>query len=85
MIKNGEVDISSVDFNALCKVIDTECKGNVYLITPEGDKLNLKSKLCQLLGLSKILSCAEIANATLKCDNIDDEALLFRYNLYGKF
>lgn len=84
MIKNGEVNINSVDFKELCKIIDEQCKGNVYLVTPEGDRLNLKSKLCQLIGLSHILSYAEITEATLKCDNFDDEALLFRYNLYRK-
>ena len=83
MIKNGEVDVHTVDFHELCSVID-RCKGNVYLVTADGNTLNLKSKLCQLLGLTKILSCAEVSEAKLKCENIEDEALLFQYNLFGK-
>ena len=35
------------------KVIDS-CKGRVELITDDGDRLNLKSKLCQLDSLSTI-------------------------------
>lgn len=32
------------------KVVD-ECKGRVELLTGEGDRLNLKSKLCQFLSV----------------------------------
>ena len=39
------------------KVIDS-CKGRVELITDDGDRLNLKSKLCQLVSLSTIFSSA---------------------------
>lgn len=35
------------------KVIDS-CEGKVELITDDGDRLNLKSKLCQLVSLSTI-------------------------------
>lgn len=82
MIRFGEVDISAVDFSTLCKIVDEQCKGDVYLITAEGDRLNLKSKLCQLIGLSNIFSHAEIEEATLKCTHPEDEEILFRYNLY---
>ena len=36
------------------KVVDS-CKGQVELITADGDRLNLKSKLCQLVSLSTII------------------------------
>ena len=35
------------------KVIDS-CSGQVELVTADGDRLNLKSKLCQLVSLSTI-------------------------------
>ncbi len=38
----------------LFKVIDS-CKGRVELVTGEGDRLNLKSKLSQYVSLTKIL------------------------------
>ena len=65
------------------EVVDS-CEGKVELVTGEGDRLNLKSKLCQMLGLSTIFASTEVAEATLRCANPDDETLLFRFNLYGE-
>lgn len=31
-----------------------KCKGNVYLISPEGDCLNLKSKLCRYIAFAEL-------------------------------
>ncbi len=73
--------IKNVDVNEFIELID-KCKGNVYLITDEGDKLNLKSKLSQLIGLSRLIQGGMVADASLVCDNIEDEALLFRFKLY---
>ena len=50
----------------------------------DGDVLNLKSKLCQMIGLSTILSNSEVTEATIRCTNPDDETMLFRFNLYGE-
>ena len=41
----------------LFKVIDS-CKGKVELVTAEGDRLNLKSKLSQYVSLTKVFSLA---------------------------
>lgn len=43
------------DVEGFIKVIDS-CKGKVELVTAEGDRLNLKSKLSQYVSLEKILS-----------------------------
>lgn len=45
------------DVEGFFKVIDS-CKGKVELITSEGDRLNLKSKLCQYVSLTEILHSA---------------------------
>ena len=37
------------------QVIDS-CAGKVELVTGEGDRLNLKSKLCQYVSMAKIFS-----------------------------
>ena len=71
-------DIDIADF---IKTLDA-CKGDVYLETNEGDVLNLKSKLCQMMGISNILKGAIISEATIRCTNVEDESLLFRFNLY---
>ncbi len=39
----------------LFEVIDS-CQGKVELVTGEGDRLNLKSKLCQYVSLANIFS-----------------------------
>ena len=36
-------------------VVDS-CKGKVELVTGEGDRLNLKSKLCQYVSMASIFS-----------------------------
>ena len=73
--------LSNIDVNEFLHLIDS-CKGNIYLITDEGDKLNLKSKLCQLVGLSKLIEGGFISTASLLCEDIEDEATLVRYKLY---
>ncbi|MBO5089827.1 MAG: hypothetical protein J6C27_02815 [Clostridia bacterium] len=75
--------LHNVDFDDLIKTID-ECQGDVFLETVDGDVLNLKSKLCQLIGLSTILKHSQVGEAILRCTNPDDETLLFRFNLYGE-
>ena len=47
------------DVNKFFEVIDS-CKGKVELVTGEGDRLNLKSKLCQYVSLANIFSNGEI-------------------------
>lgn len=41
------------DTDAFFKVIDS-CEGKIELVTGEGDRLNLKSKLSQFVSLSSI-------------------------------
>lgn len=80
---NTKIQLHNINFDDFIKAID-ECKGDVYLETKDGDVLNLKSKLCQMIGLSTILAKSQVAEATLRCTNPDDESRLFRFNLYGK-
>ena len=46
------------DTDAFFKVIDS-CEGTVELITNEGDRLNLKSKLSQFVSLANIFQAEE--------------------------
>ena len=70
-----------VDIADFIKTLN-ECKGDVFLETAEGDVLNLKSKLCQMMGVANIMKGAILHEATLRCSNPKDESLLFRFNLY---
>ena len=42
-----------------------ECKGRVELVTGEGDRLNLKSKLSQYVSMANIFSNGEIPELEL--------------------
>ena len=66
---------------AFLKVLDS-CEGEVYLMTRDGDRLNLKSKLCQLVGLTALIEGGKIAEAFVMCEKESDESKLFRFNLY---
>lgn len=47
------------NINRFFEVVD-KCKGRVELVTGEGDRLNLKSKLCQYVSMANIFSNGEI-------------------------
>ena len=74
--------IHNFDFNKLMEFAAT-AKGDVLLETPDGDVLNLKSRLTPLLALSSAIDWGNIGEATVVCKDIDDESRLFRLNLYG--
>lgn len=79
----ASVDLHDIDLKEFNEVLAT-CTGNVYMVTPEGDRLNLKSKLCQLIGFTKLIEGGSIAEATLLCENKEDESKLFRFNMFGE-
>ena len=76
------MSLHNIDVAEFLAVLDT-CEGNVFLVTNEGDRLNLRSKLCQLVGLTKLIEGGKIAEASILCDNKNDESKLFRFNCFG--
>ena len=52
------------DIDKFFKVVDS-CKGKVELVTGEGDRLNLKSKLSQYVSMANIFSDGTIAELEL--------------------
>ena len=81
-MKTAVMSLHDIDVSKFLDVLDT-CKGNVYLVTHEGDKLNLKSQLSQLVGLSTIIEGGKISEAYVFCDNMEDESRFFRLNMFG--
>lgn len=59
----------------LFEVVDN-CKGTVELLTSEGDRLNLKSKLCQYIALTRMFDEAAIDEIDLIVSEPDDLMLL---------
>lgn len=76
------MSLHDIDVSEFLNVLDS-CEGNVFLVTPEGDKINLRSKLSQLLGLTKLINGGKITEAYILCDNPEDESRLFRLNMFG--
>lgn len=62
------------------KVVDS-CKGRVELLTGEGDRLNLKSKLCQYLSIGQIFSKSEDLHLEIVASEEDDLQKICQYFL----
>lgn len=60
------------------KVVDS-CKGRVELLTGEGDRLNMKSKLCQYLSIGQIFSRSEELHLEIIASEEEDLQKLFAY------
>ena len=76
------MSLHDIDVSEFLDVLDS-CEGNVYLVTREGDKLNLKSRLSQLLGITRLMEGGRITEAFILCDKPADEQKLFRLNMFG--
>lgn len=76
------IDIHNFSLEKLMEFAST-AKGEIFLKTPEGDVLNMKSKLTQLLALSGNIDWGTVGEATVICKDPEDEARLFRLNLWG--
>lgn len=59
------------DVNKFFETVD-QCKGKVELVTGEGDRLNLKSKLCQYVSLANIFSNGEIPELEIVAHEKED-------------
>ena len=59
------------------------CEGRVELVTDEGDRLNLKSKLCQYIMLTQMFKDATIANVEILLSEPSDIDLLMDFLVRG--
>ena len=72
-IKNIEAFFNTVD----------SCKGRVELVTGEGDRLNLKSKLCQYVSMANIFSNGEIPELEIIAYEREDLDKLISFMMNG--
>ena len=70
------------DIDKFFEVVDS-CKGRVELITGEGDRLNLKSKLCQYVSLANIFSNGEIPELEIIASEEEDVDKLLNFMING--
>ena len=60
------------------------CKGKVELVTGEGDRLNLKSKLCQYVSMANIFSNGEIPELEVIAYEREDIDRLINFMMGGE-
>ncbi|MBQ3108913.1 MAG: polya polymerase [Clostridia bacterium] len=60
-----------------------QCKGRVELVTNEGDRLNLKSTLCQYIALTQMFKEARIDDVELIVSEPEDVARLLEFLVRG--
>lgn len=70
------------DINGFFKVVDA-CEGKVELVTGEGDRLNLKSKLSQYVALANVFSDGKIDELEIVAYEQDDIKRLIDFMYKG--
>jgi len=60
-----------------------QTKGKVELVTSEGDRLNLKSALCQYIALTQMFKDAKIDEVELIVSEPEDLNLLLNFLVRG--
>ena len=65
------------------EVVDN-CKGRVELVTGEGDRLNLKSKLSQYVSMANIFSNGEIPELEIIAYEQEDTERLIQFMINGE-
>lgn len=70
------------DIDGFFKIID-KCKGRVELVTNEGDRLNLKSKLSQYVSLANVFSGGKIPEMEIIAYEPEDVKLLVDFMMNG--
>lgn len=70
------------DVEGFFKVID-QCKGKVELVTGEGDRLNLKSKLSQYVSMANVFSGGAIDSLEIIAYEKEDIDRLVNYMIQG--
>ncbi|MCI1327649.1 MAG: polya polymerase [Lachnospiraceae bacterium] len=70
------------DIDKFFKVVDS-CKGRVELVTSEGDRLNLKSKLSQYVSLANVFSNGDIPEIDIVAYEKEDIEKLMKFMING--
>ncbi|NLK97108.1 polya polymerase [Defluviitalea saccharophila] len=70
------------DVDKFFEVVD-QCKGKVELVTAEGDRLNLKSKLSQYVSFTKIFSDLTISEMEIIAYEPEDLDKLIGFLMRG--
>ena len=64
--------------------VNDQCKGTIELVSAEGDRINLKSKLSQYLSMASIFSNGYINELELVAHEPEDVERLIKYMYQGE-
>lgn len=64
--------------------IINKCKGSVELVSEEGDRINLKSRLAQYLSLAGVFSNGYVRQLELYIEDADDREQILAFVMSGK-
>lgn len=70
------------DIDGFFNVVD-QCEGRVELVTGEGDRLNLKSKLSQYVSMANIFSNGEIPELEIIAYEKEDADKILNFMIKG--
>ena len=72
------------DVKGFFKTVE-QCDGNVFLVTSEGDRLNLKSTLSQYVSIAELFAAGrKVPEIELYCSEPDDYTRLITYMMNEK-
>ncbi|MDO5350830.1 MAG: polya polymerase [Lachnospiraceae bacterium] len=71
------------NIEGLFEVID-QCKGSVKLVSEEGDQINLKSKLAQLLSIAGVFASGYIKELELNVEEPEDMDKIMEFVVSGE-
>lgn len=71
------------DIDAFFKMIDS-CKGTVELVSKEGDRINLKSKLSQYFSMAKLFSDGIIYELEIIAYEPEDTEKIINFMMSGQ-
>lgn len=74
-------NVSNIE--GLFEVIDS-CKGKVELVSQEGDTINLKSRLAQLLAVAGVFSNGYIRELELNIEDPEDWNKIMEFVVSGR-
>lgn len=74
-------NVSNIE--GLFEIINT-CKGKVELVSEEGDRINLKSRLTQYLTVAGVFSNGYVRNLELIIENPEDMNKIFAFITSGE-
>ena len=83
MMSPKMVELHDIDVPEFLKVLDS-CEGEVYLMTRDGNRLNLKSKLCQYIALTQMFDEGIVGDFDLRLSDIEDLDKIKHYLIMDK-